>query len=84
MEFSPINSGCRDLLCNAPINDQCPNELKAPSRCNNPCTGSGCGPTDLSKKFKQRCPDAYNYPQNDPTSLFTCPAETNYKVVFCP
>ncbi|XP_049397617.1 pathogenesis-related protein R major form [Solanum stenotomum] len=96
MEFSPINGGCRNLLCNAPINDQCPNELRAPGGCNNPCTvfktnefcctnGQGsCGPTDFSRFFKQRCPDAYSYPQDDPTSLFTCPAGTNYKVVFCP
>ncbi|KAH0705424.1 hypothetical protein KY290_010117 [Solanum tuberosum] len=96
MEFSPINGGCRNLLCNAPINDQCPNELRTPGGCNNPCTvfktnefcctnGQGsCGPTDFSRFFKQRCPDAYSYPQDDPTSLFTCPAGTNYKVVFCP
>ncbi|KAK6773271.1 hypothetical protein RDI58_028509 [Solanum bulbocastanum] len=30
MEFSPINGGCRNLLCDAPINDQCPSELRAP------------------------------------------------------
>ncbi|ONI06994.1 hypothetical protein PRUPE_5G093800 [Prunus persica] len=25
-----------------------------------------------------------SYPQDDKTSLFTCPGGTNYKVVFCP
>uniref|UniRef100_A0A2N9EQH6 Thaumatin-like protein n=1 Tax=Fagus sylvatica TaxID=28930 RepID=A0A2N9EQH6_FAGSY len=48
-----------------------------------PTTGS-CGPTRFSKFFKQRCPDAYSYPQDDPTSTFTCPGGTNYRVVFCP
>ncbi|CBI34740.3 unnamed protein product, partial [Vitis vinifera] len=31
-----------------------------------------------------KCPDAYSYPQDDPTSTFTCPGGTNYRVVFCP
>ncbi|KAH0708650.1 hypothetical protein KY284_010077 [Solanum tuberosum] len=96
MEFSPINGGCRKLQCSADINGQCPSELRAPGGCNNPCrvfktkeycctNGSGsCSPTDFSRFFKQRCPDAYSYPQDDPTSMFTCPAGTNYKVVFCP
>ncbi|KAI3453680.1 hypothetical protein Pfo_010343 [Paulownia fortunei] len=96
MEFSPTTNVCRNLRCTAPINDQCPNELRAPGGCNNPCTVYGtneycctngpgsCGPTPLSRFFKERCPDAYSYPQDDPTSLFTCPAGTNYRVVFCP
>ncbi|KAB1215590.1 Pathogenesis-related protein R major form [Morella rubra] len=69
---------------------------RAPGGCNNPCTvfktnqycctnGQGsCGPTNFSKFFKSRCPDAYSYPQDDPTSTFTCPGGTNYRVVFCP
>ena len=87
-------SGCRSIKCTADINGQCPSQLRAPGGCNNPCTvfktdqyccNSGkCGPTDLSRFFKQRCPDAYSYPQDDPTSLFTCPGGTNYKVIFCP
>lgn len=97
IEFSPVNAGtCKDLRCTADIVGQCPAELKVPGGCNNPCTvyktneycctnGQGsCGPTTLSKFFKDRCPDAYSYPQDDPTSLFTCPAGTNYKVIFCP
>ncbi|EYU18567.1 hypothetical protein MIMGU_mgv1a022143mg, partial [Erythranthe guttata] len=55
--------------CTAPINDQCPNEVRAPGGCNNPCTifggnqycctdGPGtCGPTPLLRFFKERCPD---------------------------
>ncbi|CAI9772708.1 unnamed protein product [Fraxinus pennsylvanica] len=96
MEFSPTTDVCRRLVCNAPIVDQCPSELRTPGGCNNPCTvfptneycctdGPGsCSPTDFSRFFKERCPDAYSYPQDDPTSLFTCPAGTNYRVVFCP
>ncbi|KAF3448515.1 hypothetical protein FNV43_RR09228 [Rhamnella rubrinervis] len=95
MEFSPTSNGCtRVIRCTADINGQCPNELKAPGGCNNPCTvfktdqyccnSGSCEPTDYSKFFKSRCPDAYSYPKDDQTSTFTCPGGTNYKVVFCP
>lgn len=96
MEFGPTTNACRNIRCTAPINEQCPNELRAPGGCNNPCTVFGtnqycctngpgsCGPTPLSRFFKDRCPDAYSYPQDDPTSTFTCPGGTNYRVVFCP
>ncbi|XP_019420602.1 PREDICTED: osmotin-like protein OSM34 [Lupinus angustifolius] len=96
MDFYPINGGCHKLSCTADINGQCPNELRAPGGCNNPCTvyktneycctnGQGsCGPTYFSRFFKDRCRDSYSYPQDDPTSTFTCPAGSNYKVVFCP
>ena len=95
MEFSSVTP-CRVIRCSAPIVQDCPAELRTPGGCNNPCTVYGtneycctngpgsCGPTPLSKFFKDRCPDAYSYPQDDPTSLFTCPAGTNYRVVFCP
>ena len=96
MDFSPTTGVCKSLRCAAAINEECPAELRAPGGCNNPCTvfktneycctdGPGsCGPTPFSKFFKDRCPDAYSYPQDDPTSLFTCPGGTNYRVVFCP
>ncbi|ONI06991.1 hypothetical protein PRUPE_5G093500 [Prunus persica] len=48
------------------------------------CNSGSCGPTDLSRFFKDRCPSAYSYPKDDPTSTFTCPGGTNYRVVFCP
>ncbi|CDP16242.1 unnamed protein product [Coffea canephora] len=95
MEFSSVTR-CRNIRCSAPIVDQCPAKLRTPGGCNNPCTvfktnefcctnGPGsCRPTDFSRFFKSRCPDAYSYPQDDPTSLFTCPSGTNYRVVFCP
>lgn len=98
MEFSPTRSPsgkCRPIACTADINGQCPRELKAPGGCNNPCTvfktneycctQGKCGPTNFSRFFKNRCPDAYSYPQDDPTSTFTCPGgSTDYRVVFCP
>ncbi|XP_020256231.1 LOW QUALITY PROTEIN: thaumatin-like protein [Asparagus officinalis] len=94
MDFSPTSGNCHDIRCTADINGQCPAELKAPGGCNNPCTvfktneycctSGGCGPTDYSKFFKQRCPDAYSYPKDDATSTFTCPSGADYRVVFCP
>jgi len=95
MEFSPTSGGCtRGITCNANINGECPAELKATDGCNNPCTvfktdeyccnSGSCGPTNFSKFFKDRCPDAYSYPKDDNTSTFTCPTGANYKVVFCP
>ncbi|PIA31456.1 hypothetical protein AQUCO_04900034v1 [Aquilegia coerulea] len=88
--------GCRGIRCAADINRQCPNELRAPGGCDNPCTvfrrneycctnGQGsCGPTNFSRFFKDRCRDAYSYPQDDSTSTFTCNGGGNYRVVFCP
>ncbi|OMO79463.1 Thaumatin [Corchorus capsularis] len=95
MEFSSISPGCsRVIKCTAEIVKECPNELKVPGGCNGPCpvfkteehccNSGNCGPTIFSKFFKDRCPDAYSYPKDDPTSLFVCPTGTNYKVVFCP
>ncbi|KAI3501581.1 hypothetical protein L1887_29464 [Cichorium endivia] len=95
IEFSPNSGGCtRGIKCTADINGQCPNELRAPGGCNNPCTvfktdeyccnSGNCGPTYFSRFFKDRCPDAYSYPKDDQTSTFTCPGGTNYRVVFCP
>ncbi|TQE10623.1 hypothetical protein C1H46_003736 [Malus baccata] len=39
MDFSPTSSGwTRGIRCMADINGQCPNQLRAPLGCNNPCT----------------------------------------------
>ncbi|CAL9030016.1 unnamed protein product [Prunus brigantina] len=95
MDFSPTSNGCtRGIKCTADINGQCPSQLRAPGGCNNPCTvfktdqyccnSGSCVPTDFSRFFKTRCPDAYSYPKDDQTSTFTCPGGTNYRVVFCP
>ncbi|KAA3460154.1 protein P21-like [Gossypium australe] len=69
MEFSPTSGLCKKgIQCTADIVRQCPKELKAPGGCNNPCTVfktqqyccyyGKCGPTDFSKFFKARCPNA--------------------------
>ncbi|RWW25015.1 hypothetical protein GW17_00010665 [Ensete ventricosum] len=44
------------------------------------CRGIRCA-ADINGNL---CPDAYSYPKDDATSLFTCPGGTNYRVVFCP
>ncbi|OIT32555.1 PREDICTED: thaumatin-like protein [Nicotiana attenuata] len=97
MEFSPTSGNCSvKISCTADIIGQCPNELRIPGGCNNPCTvfntneycctsGGDCGPTQYSKFFKDRCSTSYSYPKDDDsTSTFTCPNGTNYRVVFCP
>ncbi|XP_034708978.1 protein P21-like [Vitis riparia] len=95
MAFNPTSNGCtRGILCTADIVGQCPSQLGTQGGCNNPCTvfktneyccnSGSCGPTDYSRYFKTRCPDAYSYPKDDPTSTFTCPGDTNYDVIFCP
>ncbi|MQM21335.1 hypothetical protein Taro_054374 [Colocasia esculenta] len=94
MDFGPASGGCRGTRrCVADINGQCPEELRAPGGCNNPCTVFGtsqyccqrnCKPTTYSEFFKDRCADAYSYPRDDQRSTFTCPVGTNYRVEFCP
>ncbi|CAN0841396.1 Thaumatin-like protein [Linum grandiflorum] len=88
MEFSSTSGSCnRVIKCAANILGQCPQQLKVPGGCNGACPvfkKGRCGPTNYSKFFKDRCPNAYSYPKDDPTSTFTCPSGTNYKVVFCP
>ena len=95
MAFNPTSNGCtRGISCTADIVGECPAALKTTGGCNNPCTvfktdeyccnSGSCNATDYSRFFKTRCPDAYSYPKDDQTSTFTCPAGTNYEVVFCP
>lgn len=96
MEFSSASADdCSvRISCTADIIGQCPNELRAPGGCNNPCTvlntdkyccrSGNCGPTNYSRFFKDRCSTSYSYPKDDSTSTFTCPGGTNYRVVFCP
>ena len=96
MEFSPVGASCKTLRCGVNLNNQCPQQLRTNGGCNNPCTvfktvkycctpqRGSCGPTEYSKFFKNNCPDAYSYPQDDDTSQISCPGGTNYKVVFCP
>ncbi|CAK9157683.1 unnamed protein product [Ilex paraguariensis] len=53
------------------------------------CTGSfgspnTCPPSEYSKFFKGKCPQAYSYAYDDKTSTFTCTGGANYLVTFCP
>nr|XP_010314486.1 thaumatin-like protein [Solanum lycopersicum] len=96
IEFSPVfaDECSTRIRCTADIIGQCPNELRTPGGCNNPCTifktgeycctFGNCGPTNYSKFFKDRCSTSYSYPSDDLSSLFTCPSGTIYKIVFCP
>ncbi|KAK4260557.1 hypothetical protein QN277_003654 [Acacia crassicarpa] len=96
MDITPLNSKCAKSSCTADINGQCPKVLKVPGGCNNPCTlfktdeyccfkGPGsCAPTAYSRFFLVRCPDAYSFPRDGPTTTFICPTGSNYRVVFCP
>ncbi|CAL5356107.1 hypothetical protein CsSME_00044953 [Camellia sinensis var. sinensis] len=98
IQFSPTRNPidkCHPISCTADINGQCPDVLRAPGGCNNPCTvfqtpeycctSGPCSPTNYSMFFKKNCPDAYSYPQDDASSTFTCPGgTTDYNVVFCP
>lgn len=95
MAFNPTSNGCtRGINCTADIVGECPAALKTTGGCNNPCTvfktdeyccnSGSCNATTYSEFFKTRCPDAYSYPKDDQTSTFTCPAGTNYEVIFCP
>lgn len=95
LSLTPTSNGCtKSIRCAADLTAQCPNELKTAGGCHNPCKvfktteyccGLGrCQPTNLSRFFKSRCRDAFTYPEDDPTSTFTCPAGTSYRVVFCP
>ncbi|XP_022881229.1 protein P21-like [Olea europaea var. sylvestris] len=95
ISLTPTSNGCtKSIRCARDLTAECPNVLRTPGGCHNPCTvyktneyccGVGrCQPTDLSRFFKIRCKDAFTYPEDDPTSTFTCPPGTNYRVEFCP
>nr|DAD47463.1 TPA_asm: hypothetical protein HUJ06_017400 [Nelumbo nucifera] len=73
MDYSPTSGNCPGKRCAADITGQCPAELKTPGGCNNPCTvyktsqyccnnSRNCGPTPLSKFFKDRCPTSKGKP----------------------
>ncbi|KAL3628440.1 Thaumatin-like protein 1 [Castilleja foliolosa] len=60
--------------------------LDQPQYC---CTGAfdkpgTCPPTNYSRIFKSKCPQAYSYAYDDATSTFTCPTGANYLITFCP
>ncbi|OMO81843.1 Thaumatin [Corchorus capsularis] len=53
------------------------------------CTGEfeprgACKPSTYSQFFKEQCPQAYSYAQDDQSSTFTCSGKPDYLVTFCP
>ncbi|KAL2902444.1 Zeamatin [Bienertia sinuspersici] len=78
MSFLPVNGCSKGPTCKPDLIGPCPAQLKTSGGCNNPC------PTEYSKYFKGKCPDAYSYPKDDATSTYACPTGTNYRVTFCP
>ncbi|XP_010529556.1 PREDICTED: thaumatin-like protein 1 [Tarenaya hassleriana] len=97
LEFGSSSSQCSQVIrCAGNIIGECPTELNMKNACNGPCAvfktdeycctprSNTCQPTTYSKFFKRRCPYTYSYPQDDTSATFTCPAGTNYTVIFCP
>lgn len=96
IEFQPMTTSggsCQAISCKGDINGQCPTPLKVPGGCNSPCnvfkteeyccTRTTCSPTNYSRFFKEKCPQAYSFPQDGAVNI-ACPAGTNFKVIFCP
>ncbi|XP_044386532.1 alpha-amylase/trypsin inhibitor [Triticum aestivum] len=98
MSFQPVaGAPCRAATCAVDITRECLPELQVPGGCASACGKFGgdtyccrgqfehnCPPTNYSRFFKGKCPDAYSYAKDDQTSTFTCPAGTNYQIVLCP
>lgn len=91
MEFSPESADeCSvRIRCTADIIGQCPNALRTPGGCNNPCTvfktdaycctsGSTCGPTNFSRFFKDSCSTSFSYPFDDSTSVVETPTTSTF------
>eukprot|EP00253_Pinus_taeda_P007876 PITA_07876 len=98
ISFIPSNSKCQAIACSSNITANCPSELRVTDACMSACTifsksqycctgdyeGNNCRPTNYSRFFKTQCPQAYSYPSDDSSSsMFSCPAGTNYTVIFC-
>jgi hypothetical protein len=95
LSVTPSNPNCRAIGCTSDINAVCPAQLKVTDGCKSPCaafntpqyccTGeyqNNCSPTNYSQFFKQQCPQAYSYSQDDAASTI-CPSGATYNVVFC-
>lgn len=91
------SGGCASTGCIEDVNQRCPPELRSGggAACKSPCDvfkraeyccNEGlCGPTNYSELFKDLCPKAYSYPQDDTSSIFSCGAAgAQYYVTFCP
>ncbi|EEE56953.1 hypothetical protein OsJ_06661 [Oryza sativa Japonica Group] len=47
-------------------------------------TPDKCPPSQYSKFFKDKCPQAYSYAYDDKSSTFTCTSGASYQITFCP
>ncbi|PKU62780.1 hypothetical protein MA16_Dca028860 [Dendrobium catenatum] len=94
VQIRPNTGDCITLRCAADVAGECPAELKVTGGCdgacdvfktNEYCCNSGdCRPTKYSRFFKNLCPQAYSYPEDDATSTFTCSSGGDYTATFCP
>ncbi|KAJ3094434.1 hypothetical protein HDU97_008097 [Phlyctochytrium planicorne] len=84
---------CEPIQCSfgddTRLNETCPREYQLTSK-QNPGQVVACinqdenGESARAKFFKSKCPDAYSWPYDDPTSTFRCRQPAAYKLVFCP
>ncbi|KAE9619651.1 putative thaumatin [Lupinus albus] len=47
-------------------------------------TAATCPPTNYSRIFANKCPNAYSYAYDDKTSTFTCNGRPSYIITYCP
>lgn len=47
-------------------------------------TAETCPPTEYSRFFEEKCPQAYSYAYDDKNSTFTCFSRPDYLITFCP
>ncbi|KAI8978277.1 Osmotin thaumatin-like protein [Trametes punicea] len=73
--------GCKSA-CEAGLGDPVNNPNCCTGIYDNPTTCTPAG-VEYYSYFKGNCPNAYAYPYDDPTSLFTCNG-ADYTITFCP
>ncbi|KAL8532027.1 hypothetical protein ACS0TY_008580 [Phlomoides rotata] len=90
---------CAPTGCPKDLNRLCPPELRTrDGACLSTCTAfnttgdcctgeydspATCKPSNYTRVFKEACPQAYAYPYDDPSNIFTC-INANYFITFCP
>ncbi|KAM0951643.1 putative Thaumatin family [Dioscorea sansibarensis] len=80
--------GCQTRIeCTDHMNSECPAQLKVPGGSKTDecyCNSGSCSPNICTRFYRGFRLAAYGYPKDDKLSLYTCPAGTNYRVLFCP
>jgi hypothetical protein len=77
------------LCCPTPIDpatQQCTiaNSCMTPEACRATSDPLAVTRTDYVRLIHARCPTAYAYSYDDEAGLHACPADTGFRVVFCP